>query len=96
MNPLVYIIIRSVLETESNKPSTFVLSCDTALGALAKSKDWRSVWPDCTITIERVMWLASIKQFSTVTIEHSELLQKAKAELESELDKEINKEGEQS
>ena len=96
MNPLVYILIRSIIESDSNKASTFVLSSDTALGAIAKSKDWRMVWPDCTITVERVMWLASIKQFSTVTIEHSELLQKAKEELETELAKEVNKEGEQS
>lgn len=89
MNPLTYILIRSAIESESNKPKTFVLSMDTAIGALAKAKDWRSVWPDCTITIERVMFLTSIKEFTTCTVEHSELLAEAKKELDLEIERNL-------
>jgi hypothetical protein len=87
MNPVTYIIIRSAIESDSNKVATFVMAYDSAVGAFAKTKDWRNVWPDCTITIERVMWLSAIKQFSSVTIEQSELVAKAKEELESEIEK---------
>jgi hypothetical protein len=87
MNPVTYIIIRSLLEKDSNKVVNFVMACDSPVGAFSKANDWRKVWPDCTITIERVMWLSTIKQFSSVTIEHSELLAKAKEELDSEIEK---------
>ena len=89
MQPVTYIIIRSVIETESNKVITFVMAHDTALAALSKTKDWRSVWPKATITIERVMWLDSIKEFTTCTIEHSELLDKAKEELDKEIERNL-------
>jgi hypothetical protein len=90
MNPLTYILIRSLLEKESdNKVVTFTLNIDSALGALAKCRDWRAVWPDCTITIERVMWLSSIKEFTTSTLEHSELLTQAKKELDLEIERNL-------
>lgn len=86
MHPVTYLIIRSLIEKESNKVVTFVMSFDKALAALAKTKDWRSVWPDCTVSIERVMWLDSIKEFTTCTIERSELLAEAKKELDLEIE----------
>ena len=89
MLPVTYLIIRSLIEKESNKVVTFVMSFDTALAALSKAKDWRSVWPDCTVSIERVMWLDSIKEFTTCTIEHSELLTKAKEELDKEIERNL-------
>jgi hypothetical protein len=89
MQPVTYLIIRSVIETESNKVITFVMNHDTALAALSKCKDWRNVWPSCTVTIERVMWLESIKEFTTCTIEHSELLTKAKEELDKEIERNL-------
>ena len=86
MHPVTYLIIRSLIEKESNKVVTFVMSFDKALAALSKTKDWRSVWPDCTVSIERVMWLDSIKEFTTCTIERSELLAEAKKELDLEIE----------
>ena len=86
MNPIVYLVIRSILESESQKVSTFVLSCENALSALAKCREWRGVWKDCTITVERVQYLKSINQFSSYTIEQSELIKCAKEEIDKEIE----------
>ena len=86
MNPIVYLIIRSIVEEDNNKAQTFVYSKDSALEALATYKNWQSIWKGCTITVERVVYLQSIKSFSTATIEYSELVKAAKEESDKEVE----------